>query len=428
MLPDQEGGSGRIKRGRRLRRRCQQNFTDPAESFRLVRWLYTRAWLSSEQPSVLFDLATARLVERQVLLPGVSILARLVVRIRERANTRLYRKLAELPSAEQRDQLKELLVVPAGARRSPMDQLRKGPTQSTAAGLVEALRRFSDARKLGVGELDLSAIPAGRLKLLARHASTARAQAIQRMPAERGMATLLAFACALQADAQDDVLDVLDMLLTDLLARVESQEKRRRLRTIGDLDIAALLLRDVGVLVLDPARPDQTLRSEIFRNWPRERIEHAVATVGELARPPENQQAPQALLSRYSLVRQFLPLLLETITPRTADSGRAVLAAWEFLRRIERMAMPPMHEAPLRIVTPAWRRVVVRPDKSVDRRAYTFCVLQATVARSNGTTCMLCQASGGLIRGHSCSPARPGKHSAHRSAARWDGTSCQNPN
>ena len=48
-----------------------RDFTDPAESFRLLRWLYTRAWLSSEQPSVLFDLATARLVERQVLLPGV---------------------------------------------------------------------------------------------------------------------------------------------------------------------------------------------------------------------------------------------------------------------------------------------------------------------------------------------------------------------
>jgi len=93
-----------------------RDFTDPAESFRLLRWLYTRAWLSSEQPSVLFDLATARLVERQVLLPGVSILARLVVRIRERANARLYRKLARMPSAEQRDQLKELLVVPAGAR------------------------------------------------------------------------------------------------------------------------------------------------------------------------------------------------------------------------------------------------------------------------------------------------------------------------
>ena len=50
------------------------------------------------------------------------------------------------------------------------------------------------------------------------------------------------------------------------------------------------------------------------------------------------------------------------------------------MRRIERMTMPPMHEAPLRIVTPAWRRLVVRADKSIDRRAYTFCVLQAMLA------------------------------------------------
>ena len=357
-----------------------RDFSDPGVSLPLVRWLYTRAWLSSEQPSVLFDLATARLVERQVLLPGVSILARLVARIRERANARLYRKLARMPSAEQRDRLKELLVVPAGARRSALDRLRRGPTQPTAAGLVEALRRLNDARALGVSDLDLTGIPAGRLRVLARYASSARAQVFQRMPAERAIATLLAFACALQATAQDDVVDVLEMLLTDLLARVESQEKRRRLRTIGDLDVAALLLRNVGLVVLDSAKPEQNLRSEIFRQFTREQVEHAVATVGELARPPENKQAPEALLSRYSSVRQFVPLLLETITPHAADGGRAVLAAWEFLRRIERMATPPMHEAPLRIVTPAWRRLVVRADKSIDCRAHTFCVLQTLLA------------------------------------------------
>src|SRR6266568_7644430 len=79
-------------------------------------------------------------------------------------------------------------------------------------------------------------------------------------------------------------------------------------------------------------------------------------------------------------IRQFLPLLLETITPHATTGGKAVLAAWEFLHRLERNASAPMHEAPLRIVTPAWWRLVVRPDKTIDRRAYTFCALQATHA------------------------------------------------
>jgi Domain of unknown function (DUF4158) len=87
-----------------------RDFSEQPGHWQLVRWLYGRAWVGSESPSVLFDLATARLVEHKVLLPGVTVLERLVVSVRERAANRLWRVLSQIPSDEQRLKLEALLV------------------------------------------------------------------------------------------------------------------------------------------------------------------------------------------------------------------------------------------------------------------------------------------------------------------------------
>src|SRR6266536_4474685 len=109
-----------------------RDFGEQPEHFKLVRWLYTRAWLSTERPSILFDLATAWLIERKILLPGVSVLARRVASVRDRAAARLWHAVSVIPSDEQRTRLDGLLVVPAGARASALDRLRRAPTRASA--------------------------------------------------------------------------------------------------------------------------------------------------------------------------------------------------------------------------------------------------------------------------------------------------------
>ena len=195
--------------------------SDPAESFQLLRWLYTRATLSAERPSVLFDRATARLVERKVLLPGVTVLERLVSSVRNWAVKRLWCLLSALPTPGQRATLDAMLLVPEGSRRSNLDRLRRSPTTISARALCQALERLSEIEKLGMSDLDFSRIPPGRVDALARQANAARAQAIARMPDDRRIATLVAFVSRLERTACDDALNLMDLELAKLLTEAD---------------------------------------------------------------------------------------------------------------------------------------------------------------------------------------------------------------
>ncbi len=230
-------------------------------------------------------------------------------------------------------------------------------------------------RALGVGALDLAGVPPGRVHDLARQAAAVRAQALARMPEARRVATLLACARALEVAAQDDALDLLDALLADLARGAARTGQRARLRTLRDLDAAALRLGEACALLLDPRHRDPEVREVIFARVPPEDLAEAVAVVAALTRPP-GEDYQRELVERYPTVRRFLPTLLRTITFAGTADARPVLDALAFLGDLERQRTPELADAPLAVVTPAWRRRVVRPGHAIDRPAYTLCALE----------------------------------------------------
>jgi len=133
--------------------------------------------------------------------------------LRARVEGRLWRLLERGLSPEIRVRLDNLLNVPEGARRSVLERLRIGPRLRSGPELVRALCRLEEVRTLS---LDISVsprVPRNRVLELVRFATTAKVTAIERLPPERRTATLVAFVHIMEATAQDDALDLLDVFV-----------------------------------------------------------------------------------------------------------------------------------------------------------------------------------------------------------------------
>ena len=326
---------------------------------------------------MLFDLTTARLIAHKILLPGVTVLTRQIATVRERVAARLWRTLSGTVAAEQRVALAALLTVPPGSTRrvTVLEQVRRGQTTATSVSLNQALKRVVAIRDLGVHTLALPTVPPAQLDALARYAILTPAATIARMPDERRFATLLAFARAILTSAHDDALTVLDTLIDDLVRQARLTAQRTRLRTLKDLDAAALHLSAVCARLIDPAYADAAVRPAIYAEHAADTIAAAIMQVEALARPADTTAQPE-LIERYTLVRRFLPTLLRTLTFEATRAGQAVIEALVFLRAIEGQRDSDLHAAPRAVVPRGWRRFVLRSRYTVDRRAYTLCVLE----------------------------------------------------
>ena len=336
---------------------------------------------------MLFDLATAQLIDAKVLLPGATVLARAVASARDRAAARLHRALSDLLNPDQRRGLEQLLDVPRTAQLSRLELLRAGPRKLTAGEVADAFGRLAATRGIGVSDLEFD-VPAGRLRALARYGLAAKAQTLRRLTRDGRTATLLAAARQLERDATDDALIVLDQVTGQLLSQASREHRDRRYKQLPDLDQAAHRLRAAVLVLLDPpAGGIDELWNAIGRHVSRRDLERAADTVAHLAAQPDPADGQdtafrEELLRRYPSLRRFLPALLETVAFDAAPAGRPVLSALDSLRALEgRPGRVTASSVSLAVVTARWRRLVLENPRlgedELDRRAYSFCVLEA---------------------------------------------------
>jgi hypothetical protein len=105
----------------------------------------------------LFDRAVVWLVDKRVLLPGITTLARLVTEVRRTELEQINARLAAAP-AHMRRELLGTLAVPAGKSVSTLEWMRTPVTRLSGRGMAEALDRPPTCSGWGPGRVDISAV------------------------------------------------------------------------------------------------------------------------------------------------------------------------------------------------------------------------------------------------------------------------------
>lgn len=352
---------------------------DSAAGFRLTRWLYVLCWTGDDRPGLLFDRATTWLLAHKVLLPGASTLERLVSRVRHRATLRLWQRLTEALTAGQRGKL-VALVASDGVAPATLDDLRAAPKRRTPAELLRHLERIDTIRGHGLGLAPAADLPAAPLGRLARSARTAKPANLAALQEPRRTATLAALFQTLEATALDDAVELFDALATDLFSRAEEAHSKSRLRSLRDLDAAAVMLRDVGRHVVaddDGDLPMARWRAALFERIAEVDIEAAMASVDSLVTKPDDRRY-QELRPHWRRVRTLFSGLLQRTTFEGAPAGQPVTAALDYLRGVEDWNKSRMADAPTRFMGPAWRcHALDDAGRVADKRAYVFAALEA---------------------------------------------------
>ncbi len=199
----------------------------------LRQWVAARSWTSGDGPKAIFTDAVGWLRERDVLLPGVTTLTRLVAQIRDDTTRRLWSVLEGLLTVGQRYVLDHLLEVPPGSRISDLERWRKGPApRGSGPTMIKALDQVAEVMGLGMAELGAEGlVPPRRLGELAKYGMSADASQIRRHPDGRRLATLLATVAFLEAKSVDDTLELLDLLMaTELLNKAQTAANKEKVR------------------------------------------------------------------------------------------------------------------------------------------------------------------------------------------------------
>lgn len=315
-----------------------------------------------------------KLRHQHLVLPGLTVLEKLIATARAEAEEKLFQEIASRVGQEVKERILSLLRKPPDQRFPPFQQLQQAAGRPSPDAFDKELDALEKVTAILPETIDLSDFAPTLLERFSASISSLPTQAVQRIGETKRVALLLCWLWRLRTELIDTSLTMGNELIAGVFRRAKNaamEEQKRQFKQLGP--VLRLCGEVVGVL-LDQAIADP--RAELFRRYSEERIASLSEECQTLARPSEAIYDLE-LRKRYSYIRQFAPRLLESFVLRAIAPNEPLLKAVDYLRELNQRKQRNLDDdSPMEFVPAAWKDRVCPTADKVDRAMWEICLLE----------------------------------------------------
>ena len=344
-----------------------QKFDQNAQE-QLEAWIEQQARLGN-LPDQLFQQAENHLLDQQVLLPGPSVLERLIIHVCSDVHLQLFETVFRQLSPELRQAIDRLLMVPEGKQRSYFFHLKEYPPAPSISSIQSYLQRYQTVAETDIDAFEIQMLTPEFLDYFFKQAKRYNATDIKRFTDHKRYTIMLCFLLETRKTLLDHLVTMHDQYVIDISrqSRNAYEKKHREVRKRQKRAIDVML--DTTDFLLDWPDDQPLSKDDIWRQVEEVKLRSSRQDLQEFKRLEERGYG-DLLLNRYPSLRKYFADFIHL--PFAAKQGNEhLIQAIDLVRKLDAgdlTRLPPA--APMSFVPKELRRALKDHDDKINRNAW----------------------------------------------------------
>jgi len=335
---------------------------------KLQSWLEQNANLG-KTPEMLFEQAERFLLAESVLLPGVSVLQRLVVEICLKAHEHIFEKIYQSLSSDIKQTIDNLLSVPAGEQRSSFFQLKEYPPSAKISSLKSYLERYQVLVDTGIDGVNTNFIDSVFVDYLYRLAKSYDARDIKRFKEQKRYAIMVCFLLETRKMLLDHLVKMHDQYILEMCRHSKEayEEKHREIRKRHKRAVDAIL--GTTQLLLDWQDDVAKYKTDFFKNDDEKILRRFVEELHNFKKLEERGYGDQ-LLARYPSLRKYFAQFI-LLPFQAAQGSESLMLSIEIVRKLDSGELKKLPaDAPFLFIPKELRQALKDVSENINRNAW----------------------------------------------------------